>query len=110
MLTHHSLQFLSNLEQNNNREWFHANRKDYEQTKEEFEDLCQEILTGIAQFQENLLNTTVKSCILRINRDIRFSADKSPYKNIWVLVLVLEGKALEKLIFICIFNPIMNLF
>ncbi|MFN3489497.1 MAG: DUF2461 family protein, partial [Emticicia sp.] len=29
MLTHHSLQFLRNLEQNNNREWFHANRKDY---------------------------------------------------------------------------------
>jgi len=81
MLTHHALRFLSNLEQNNNREWFHANRKDYEQTKEEFEDLCQEILTGIAQFQENLLNTTVKSCILRINRDIRFSADKSPYKK-----------------------------
>lgn len=81
MLTHHSLQFLRNLEQNNNREWFHANRKDYNQAKEEFEDLCQEILTGITQFQDNLLNTTVKSCIFRINRDIRFSADKSPYKN-----------------------------
>jgi len=81
MLTHHSLQFLRNLEQNNNREWFHANRKDYEQTKDEFENLCQEILTGIAKFQENLLNTSVKSCILRINRDMRFSADKSPYKK-----------------------------
>ncbi len=81
MLSHHSLQFLRNLEQNNNREWFHANRKDYEQTKAEFENLCQEILTGVAQFQENLLNTSVKSCILRINRDIRFSADKSPYKK-----------------------------
>lgn len=81
MLTHHSLQFLRNLEQNNNREWFHANRKDYEQSKEEFEKLSQEILTGIAQFQENLLNTSVRSCILRINRDIRFSADKSPYKK-----------------------------
>lgn len=81
MLSHHSLQFLRNLKQNNNREWFHANRKDYEQTKIEFENLCQVILTGIAEFQENLLNTSVKSCILRINRDIRFSADKSPYKK-----------------------------
>lgn len=81
MLSHHSLQFLRNLEQNNNREWFHANRKDYEQTKAEFENLCQEILTGVAQFQENLINTSAKSCILRINRDIRFSADKSPYKK-----------------------------
>lgn len=81
MLSHHSLQFLRNLEQNNNREWFHANRKDYEHIKVEFENLCQEILTGVTQFQENLLNTSVKSCILRINRDIRFSADKSPYKK-----------------------------
>ncbi len=81
MLTHHSLQFLRNLEQNNNREWFHTNRKDYEQTKAEFENLCQTILSEIAIFQENLINTSVKSCILRINRDIRFSADKSPYKK-----------------------------
>lgn len=81
MLTHHSLQFLKNLEQNNNREWFHANRKDYDQAKEDFDNLCQMVLTEIAKFQENLLNTSVKSCIFRINRDIRFSLDKSPYKN-----------------------------
>jgi uncharacterized protein (TIGR02453 family) len=81
MLTHHSLQFLKNLEQNNNREWFHANRKDYDQAKEDFESLCQMVLAEIAKFQENLLNTSVKSCIFRINRDIRFSLDKSPYKN-----------------------------
>ncbi|WP_305952038.1 DUF2461 domain-containing protein [Emticicia oligotrophica] len=81
MLTHHSLQFLRNLNQNNNREWFQANRQDYDKTKVEFEKTCQEILNGISQFQPNLLNTTVKSCLLRINRDIRFSNDKSPYKK-----------------------------
>ncbi|MFY7912183.1 MAG: DUF2461 domain-containing protein [Emticicia sp.] len=81
MLSHQTLQFLRNLDQNNNREWFHANRIDYELTKAEFERLCQEILTGISKFQQNLINTSVKSCILRINRDIRFSTDKSPYKN-----------------------------
>ncbi|WP_435355079.1 DUF2461 domain-containing protein [Emticicia sp. SJ17W-69] len=81
MLSQHTLQFLTNLSENNNREWFHANRRDYEKSKIEFETLCQTILDGIAQFQENLHNTTVKSCILRINRDIRFSLDKSPYKK-----------------------------
>jgi uncharacterized protein (TIGR02453 family) len=81
MLTQHTLQFLTNLSENNNREWFHANRNDYDKTKAEFEALCQEILTGIAQFQDNLLHTNVKSCILRINRDIRFALDKSPYKK-----------------------------
>lgn len=81
MLTQHTLQFLTNLSENNNREWFHANRNDYEKSKAEFEVFCQEVLTGIAQFQDNLLHTNVKSCILRINRDIRFSLDKSPYKK-----------------------------
>jgi uncharacterized protein (TIGR02453 family) len=81
MLTHHSHQFLKNLELNNNREWFHANRKDYNQAKEDFESLCQMVLAEISKFQENLLNTSVKSCIFRINRDLRFSVEKSPYKN-----------------------------
>ena len=81
MLTQHTLQFLTNLSENNNREWFHANRNDYEKTKVEFEGFCQKVLSAIAQFQDNLLHTNVKSCILRINRDIRFSSDKSPYKK-----------------------------
>ncbi len=81
MLTQSTFQFLTNLSENNNREWFHANRKDYEKTKLEFENLCQNILDELLKFQENLQNTKVKSCILRINRDIRFSADKSPYKK-----------------------------
>lgn len=81
MLTQHTLQFLTNLSENNNREWFHANRSDYDKTKVEFESFCQEVLTGIAQFQDNLLHTNVKSCILRINRDIRFALNKSPYKK-----------------------------
>ncbi|WP_394991351.1 DUF2461 domain-containing protein [Emticicia sp.] len=81
MLTQHTLQFLTNLSQNNNREWFNANRNDYEKTKVEFEALCQDVLTGVAQFQDNLLNTKVKDCIFRINRDVRFAKDKSPYKK-----------------------------
>lgn len=81
MLTQHTLQFLNNIAENNNREWFHANKKDYELVKIEFESFCSEILTGLSKFQEDLHNTTAKSCILRINRDIRFSLDKSPYKQ-----------------------------
>ncbi|PLK43671.1 DUF2461 domain-containing protein [Emticicia sp. TH156] len=81
MPNQHTLQFLKNLEENNNREWFQANRKDYEIAKQEFEHFCQEVLNGLCAFQEDLLNTRVKDCIFRINRDIRFSKDKSPYKN-----------------------------
>lgn len=81
MLTQHTLQFLENISQNNNREWFHSNKKNYEKVKVEFETFCQEILDNLTIFQEDLANTTAKSCILRINRDIRFSLDKSPYKK-----------------------------
>ncbi|MBA4853545.1 DUF2461 domain-containing protein [Emticicia sp. BO119] len=81
MPTQDTLQFLKNLEENNSREWFQAHRKEYEIEKAEFEKFCQQILGGLAQIQEDLLNTKVKDCIFRINRDIRFSKDKSPYKK-----------------------------
>ena len=81
MLTQHTLQFLKNLEESNNREWLQAHKKDYEIVKDSFEKFCQEILTGLSEFQEDLVNTKVKDCIFRINRDIRFSKDKSPYKK-----------------------------
>lgn len=81
MPTQHTLQFLKNLEENNNREWFQAHRQDYEIAKVSFEKLCQDILSGLSEFQEDLVNTRVRDCIFRINRDIRFSKDKTPYKN-----------------------------
>lgn len=81
MPTQHTLQFLKNLEENNNREWFQAHRKDYEIEKTSFEKFCQEILSGLSLIQDDLVNTKVKDCIFRINRDIRFSKDKSPYKK-----------------------------
>lgn len=81
MPTQDTLQFLKNLEENNNREWFQAHRQDYETAKASFEKLCQEILTGLTKVQDDLVNTRVKDCIFRINRDIRFSKDKSPYKK-----------------------------
>ncbi|MCU0326176.1 MAG: DUF2461 domain-containing protein [Spirosomaceae bacterium] len=75
-----TLDFLSDLKENNNKEWFHANRKRYETEKERFEKFCQSVLDGLSKFQDNLINTRVKDCIFRINKDIRFSKDKSPYK------------------------------
>ena len=81
MPTQHTLQFLKNLDENNNREWFQIHRNDYDQAKASFENLSRIILTNISQFQNDLHTTKVKDCIFRINRDIRFSKDKSPYKK-----------------------------
>ncbi|MGA0558614.1 DUF2461 domain-containing protein [Larkinella sp. VNQ87] len=79
-LTVQTLNFLRDLVDHNNREWFQANRARYETAKAEFEGFVTRLLKGIETF-EHLPNTAVKDCIFRINRDIRFSKDKAPYKK-----------------------------
>ncbi|MEZ4901309.1 MAG: DUF2461 domain-containing protein [Spirosomataceae bacterium] len=80
MLTNTTLGFLNDLAENNNRDWFTDNRKQYETAKKEFENLVAELIKGVSTFAP-LPNTQPKDCIFRINRDVRFSKDKSPYKQ-----------------------------
>lgn len=73
--------FFQQLEKNNHKEWFDANRKTYEtEVKEPFKKFVAHILNELAKDQPDILKDPSKS-IFRINRDIRFSKDKSPYKN-----------------------------
>jgi uncharacterized protein (TIGR02453 family) len=74
------LPFLTDLAANNNREWFLANRKRYDDEKAAFQQVIGFLLKEIGQF-ENLDGQEIKDCSYRINRDIRFSLDKSPYKK-----------------------------
>jgi uncharacterized protein (TIGR02453 family) len=80
VLTAQTLDFLRDLVENNHREWFHANRSRYDAAKTELCGVVERILTAMSAF-EPLANTAVKDCIFRINRDIRFSKDKAPYKS-----------------------------
>jgi len=80
MLTNTTLDFLKDLAKNNNRDWFAENRKQYEAAKREFESLTADLIKGVSAFAP-LPNTQPKDCIFRINRDVRFSKDKSPYKQ-----------------------------
>ena len=75
------LQFLGELQNNNNKPWFDENRKTYENCKKEFLQLIDLIIKDIATFEPDLANLEPKKCIFRINRDIRFSKNKEPYKN-----------------------------
>jgi uncharacterized protein (TIGR02453 family) len=75
------LAFLSDLSQNNNREWFAANKDRYEQTRTQFEELSGKLIAGIAAFDPEIRHLDVKDCIFRIYRDTRFSKDKTPYKT-----------------------------
>jgi uncharacterized protein (TIGR02453 family) len=73
--------FFDQLEKNNHKEWFDANRPTYEkEVKEPFKKFVTLILNELAKDQPDILKDASKS-IFRINRDIRFSKDKSPYKN-----------------------------
>jgi uncharacterized protein (TIGR02453 family) len=76
-----TMQFLSDLKKHNEREWFAANRKRYEDARKNFTDLIQAVINEITTFDPILKGLEAKSCIYRINRDIRFSNDKSPYKS-----------------------------
>jgi len=89
MLTLSTLEFLQELAENNNREWFTEHRKRYDAAKKEMEALVKDLIKGIGEF-ENLPNTDPKDCLFRINRDIRFSKDKAPYKQ-WLSAAVGPG-------------------
>lgn len=81
MLQQSTLQFLKSLKKNNTREWFEANRAKFEQSKADFEKFTAGVLKGFSAQDESLAHLEAKSCIFRINRDVRFSKDKSPYKT-----------------------------
>jgi uncharacterized protein (TIGR02453 family) len=72
--------FLNQLSQHNNREWFQDNRKRYEKEKRHFEEFIQEMIGRLGQF-EDLSQVAVKDCNYRIARDVRFSKNKDPYKT-----------------------------
>jgi len=80
-LTQSTLDFLKELKENNNREWFNANKKAYEKIKIEFEEFVDSLILKITQFDPTIGHHTAKECVFRIYRDVRFSNDKSPYKT-----------------------------
>ena len=86
------LHFLSELEQNNNKEWMDAHRDWYHQAKEEFQNFVHFLLGEMSVVDEGLLGLQPKDCIFRINRDIRFSKNKSPYKNNFGVFMSEGGK------------------
>ena len=81
MNTKKIIDFLIKLNNNNSKEWFDANRKEYDEIKKYHIELVDEFITRISKFDDNVAALNAKQCIFRINRDIRFSNDKTPYKT-----------------------------
>jgi len=76
-----SISFLSELITNNHKEWFDANRDNYREAQNEFNRFVDRLIPEIRQFDPTIGSITAKDCVYRIYRDVRFSNDKTPYKN-----------------------------
>jgi uncharacterized protein (TIGR02453 family) len=81
MLQSSTIKFLKDLKKNNNKPWFDKNRKIYETAKADFARFIQTVIDQHSKKDTSIKNLHAKDCMFRINRDIRFSKDKSPYKS-----------------------------
>jgi uncharacterized protein (TIGR02453 family) len=92
MLQPSTLKFLKDLKKNNNKPWFDANRKQYEEAKKDFENFVQQVIDSFGKKDKSISSLKAKDCLFRINRDVRFSKDKSPYKTNFGACINKEGR------------------
>ncbi len=77
-----TITFLKKLKSNNNKEWFEKNKNQYIEAKEEFEGFVGKLIKGASKFDKKISpDLKAKDCTFRIYKDVRFSKNKTPYKN-----------------------------
>lgn len=81
MLQPTTLTFIKKLTKNNNKPWFEENRNLFNEGKNDFEKLVKEIITSFSKVDADIAPLEAKNCMFRQYRDIRFSKDKTPYKQ-----------------------------
>ena len=81
MVQQSTVSFLKSLSKNNNKPWFDEHRYQYLESKSDFENFVSTLIKKTAVFDSDVKELQVKNCVFRINRDIRFSKDKTPYKT-----------------------------
>lgn len=86
------LSFLADLHDNNNREWFQANKQRYKEALAKHNANVEQLIAGIASFDSSIEGVTLAQSTYRIYRDTRFSADKTPYKDFFSAFIVRGGK------------------
>ena len=79
MNTQMILDYLAELSANNNREWYHAHKAQYQAANAQFEELIQNLIFRIGEFDGSVLGHTPRELTFKLVRDTRFSHDKSPY-------------------------------
>ena len=85
------VRFLDELSENNNRAWFVMNKPRYDILRAEFLELVTEIVAQVAKFDPAIAGCNPKKALFRINRDMRFSHDKTPYKTFFSASITVSG-------------------
>lgn len=94
MIHKKTFEFLKNLKSNNSKEWLDENRSDYLFAKDDILTMTQTLINSVSIFDFGIAKADLnqKKCITRLNRDLRFSKDKTPYKIDYYIVLNKNGK------------------
>lgn len=92
MLNKSVIEFLTELKENNNREWFQANKKKYDAAKKDFLLFVELSIEQIKAFDPDISGVNAKDCLFRIFRDVRFSEDKRPYKTNFGAFIAKSGR------------------
>lgn len=85
------LDFLRELRQHNNREWFNERKEQFIELRTLFLNKVDELIRLISVFDEEVVGLTAKDCVYRIYRDTRFSPDKTPYKTFFSAYIASKG-------------------
>jgi uncharacterized protein (TIGR02453 family) len=91
MHTRDLIQYLAELTENNNRAWFVMNKPRYDILRAEFLELVIQLIADISKFDPLVAGCNPKKALFRINRDMRFSHDKSPYKTTFSAAITASG-------------------
>lgn len=86
------LTFLRQLEKNNHKDWFDAHRSEYETARAINLELASMLIQAVGKTDPAIALLQPKDCVFRINRDVRFSKNKAPYKNNLSVYLAPGGK------------------
>lgn len=86
------LDYLKGLQENNNREWYHEHKKEYQAANAAFESLLQDLILRIGKEDPSILHNNPKDLTFKLVRDIRFSHDKSPYNPAFRAHIAARGK------------------
>ena len=84
--------YLKELQENNNRDWYHGHKNEQLYVNEQFEHLLRELILEIGKFDKSILHNEPKNITFKLVRDIRYSHDKSPYNATFRAHIAPAGK------------------